>query len=444
MFEKFLNKLFRRRRRRNPNGDTTESYASAIEFVSQNKNEVKALLGTAGASNLAQRLEDIASMTSCHCMALCQKLSGLNKYMVVEASNRNVCKRGTTFTWAHSQVMASSDAKQVIDALPFEQVGGTGFISVPVKNDRNMLVGLLLGISTVKLTDVDAKTQFVHLLAPTFEPEIRCMRYKQEGRQYEQRIISLNQDIEVMSTDLRKEQERSQENRELKSIFLTNLSHEIRTPMTAIMGFIDLLNVTDDEADRHKFLDIIKENGSMLLAVIDNLIDISKLQSSYMMKAACPVQLNELLTQIKDKYQARLNEMGKDVNIETSFALEAPKDTIWFSDEIITKILEQLMDNAVKFTMTGRITISYSMTLKEAIFYVADTGPGIKTSNEDKLFDMFGSVDASEQEVPELSGKGIGLAVAKKYVSLVNGEIHLVPSYKEGTCVSFSIPIEKL
>ena len=416
------------------------NYSSAAEFVEQNIENVKKLLSSVGYNDLLKRLEDIAAMTHCHVVALCQKLPGQNKYMVVDSSERTMCQRGTVFSWSHTQPMASADAASIISTLPFNVIGGTGFISVPVKNERNMLVGILLGISTDRLTDIDAKVRLMHILAPMMEAEVRCVKLRQDVRQCEQRIASLNQSIEVINTDLRRERELTAESRQLKSIFLTNLSHEIRTPMNVIIGFVDLLDKTDDESERQRFIDIVRQSGYQLLKVIDNLVEISKLQSNYMLKPACPVQLNELLTKIKMKYQEELRKEGKEVEVVTVFSLKAPNDTIWNSDEIITKVLTQILDNSCRFTTSGQITISYTVNHKEATFCVTDTGPGFKPGTEKEVFDMFGDISIEDAG----KGKGIGLAVAAKYLSLCGGKIWVDTTYRSGACVNFTIPTDKL
>ncbi len=431
-------KLFGKKRR--VTAQVKGGYASATEFVEKNLDGVKQLLSSVGYNDVQKRLEDMAAMTHCHVVALCQKLPSANKYIVVDSTDKTMCQRGTTFTWSHAQPMASADASAVIASLPFNVIGGTGFISVPVKNDRNMLTGIILAISTDKLSDLDSKTRLLHLLAPLMEAEIRCVKLKQDVRQCEQRIASLNQNIEIMNAGLRREQEQTAESRQLKSIFLTNLSHEIRTPMNVIVGFVDLLDKTEDGEERKKFIEIVRQSSYQLLKVIDNLIEISKLQSNYMLKPACPVQLNELLTRIRLKYQEEIKRSGKPIEIETVFALKTPNDTIWNSDEIITKVMDQVMGNSCRYTQAGKITISYTINHKEAVFCVTDTGPGFKPGMENKVFDMFGEVQVDETG----QGKGIGLAVAAKYLSLCNGKIWIDGSYRGGACVNFSIPTEKL
>ncbi|MCQ2228177.1 MAG: HAMP domain-containing histidine kinase [Bacteroidales bacterium] len=417
------------------------NYSDMSEFVSENFSDLKRLLSSGGYNDRHRRLVDMAGMCGCHCLLLCRK-DAQDKFVVVESSDKSFQVEDRTFTWMHSQPVASNDAAAMLSGLPFPKIGAVGFISVPIKNSKNAQTGLLLGLAVSDISNIDAKTRLLHLLAPTFEADIECEKLKQGRAAYEQRIVSLRQNVEVLTNDLKIEKEKSAENKELKSIFLTNLSHEIRTPMNVIMGFVDLLETVDNESDRTEFISIIKQNCDMLLKVIDNLIDISKLQSSYMFKAASPIQLNDILVEIKERFQGVLREKGKQVDIETSFGLEAPFDTIWNSDEIINKVFDQLLDNACKFTEKGKISFGYSVDHKEATFFVKDTGCGIKSGNEDKIFSMFSATENALTR--QMNGTGIGLAVAKRYIELANGRIWCDTGYKGGACFYFTIPTEKL
>ncbi|MCQ2227081.1 MAG: HAMP domain-containing histidine kinase [Bacteroidales bacterium] len=436
----FFEKLFGKK---NASSQKKSVYVDTSDFVAENLPEIKKLLSSVGYNDRHKRLADLAQMCGCNVMLLCLKLSsGQDKYVVVESSDRTFQVEDREFNWQHSQPAAASDASIMLMSLPFPKIGATGFISVPIKNSKNLLVGILLGLSISAVTNIDDKTRLLHLMAPTFEPELEVERLKQNKAQYDQRIASLRQNIEVMSNDLKIEKERSAESKELKSIFLTNLSHEIRTPMNVIMGFADLMEQAQTDEERNEFVTIIKQNCDILLKVLDNLIEISKLQSSYMFKAASPVQLNAMLDKIKGKYAGVLDSMGKKIVIDSSYALESPYDTIWNSEEIITKIFEQLLDNACKFTTEGKISFGYTMDHKEATFYVRDTGPGIRPGDEENIFNMFGLVDNTLTR--QSSGTGIGLALAKKYIELASGKIWCDVGYKGGACFYFTIPTEKL
>ncbi|MCQ2204486.1 MAG: HAMP domain-containing histidine kinase [Bacteroidales bacterium] len=437
----FFSKIFGHKKA--DNGHKASNYTEVSDFVTDNLVDLKRLLSSTGYNDRHRRLTDLAVMCGCHVMLLCQKMTGHDKYMVIETSDRNFAVEDRTFSWQHSQPAASSDASTMLLNLPFPKIGATGFISVPIKNSKNVQTGILLGLSLNTIDNIDAKTRLLHLMAPLFDPEIEVEKLRQGKAQYEQRIVSLRQNIEVMTNDLKIEKEKSAENKELKSIFLTNLSHEIRTPMNVIMGFVDLLETTEDENDKKEFTVIIKQNCDTLLKVIDNLIEISKLQSSYMFKSSTPVQLNDLLDNIKNHTIEKLASLRKsNISVETSYAMETPNDTIWNSEEIITKTLDQLLDNACKYTEEGKIAFGYSFDHKEAIFYVRDTGCGIKNGEEEKIFNMFSVVDNSLTR--QITGTGIGLAVAKKYVELANGRVWCDTGYKGGACFYFTIPTEKL
>ncbi len=417
--------------------------STGAEFVSKNIADLKQLLNFTGYNDPNKHLENLAKITHCRVIVLCLPTEWQNKYTVVKSSNVNICRCGSSLTWQHLQPWASSDYQNLAQQLPFADSECTEIMSVPVKGEHNVLSGIVIAISEDKTTDVNAKLQMLHLLTPPFEAELRCVKQKQEIRQLEQRIASLNQNIEVLNTDLDKERNIATESKNLKSAFLTNLSHEIRTPMNAVVGFMDLVESAQNDQDRHDFITIMKQNCHQLLRVIDSLIDISKLQSNYLLKPPCPTQLNELLTKVKQKYENLIRHAGKNIVIETSFALDTPNDTIWNSNEIIDKVMDLLMDNAFKFTEQGKISISYSINHKEATFCVTDTGPGVKPGVEGKIFELFDEhekIDGNGEE----HGKGTGLAIASRYLSLAGGRIWLDTSYHGGACFYFSIPADKL
>lgn len=427
--------------KRNELSGRAKSYDDMAEFVSDHAQSVKQLLTAVGYNDRRRRLSDLAKMIDCRVLLLCDKQSGVDRFSIVDANEENFASVTEQFSWHHSQAAASQDAANMLNSLPFPKMGARSFISVPVKNSHNLLSGLLIGISSEHIDNIDSRTQLLYMMAPLFEAELTCERLRQERKQDELRIISLNQNIEAMTADLKRERERSLENKELKSIFITNLSHEIRTPMNVVIGFIDLLDTARDDAERNEFIGIIKDNSRLLLNVIDNLIEVSKLQSSYMFKPSVPHQLNELLDELKNRYQERLTQDNKQVVINTEYSLETPNDTIWNSDEIIQKVMEQLLDNACKFTDSGSITIGYTFETDAARFYVRDTGKGIAPGSEKSIFNMFSVGD----NVPAVDkGNGLGLALAQKFVQLADGDIWVDTEYTGGACFRFSIPTEKL
>ncbi|MCF0190995.1 MAG: HAMP domain-containing histidine kinase [Marinilabiliaceae bacterium] len=435
-----FSKLFHRKSEDVSNA--TKNYSDITEFVSENVTSLKHLLSSHGYNDSQKRLEDLADMLHCPLLLLCAKQKAMSSFSVMMVSDTQYDVFGKQFQWQHSQVAASTDAAQLLESLPFPKMGASSFISVPVKSRRNMLTGLLLGLFVDKVSNIEGKTQLLHLMSPLFESDLQVEILLQERQQYEQRISSLNQNIEIINTDLSREKEKSSENEELRRSFLMNLSHDIRTPMNVLLGFADMLDTAESDEERRSFIDIIKQNSRVMLSVIDNLVDISKVQSSYMFKAAVPSSLNKMLDGILEKYELQLKNCGKSVLIERHYGLEAPNDIIWNSDVIISKVMDALLDNACKFTQEGVINVSYVVDHKLAKFTVSDTGEGIEPGQEDKVFDMFSETEMMTSQREGFSG--IGLSLAKKYVELASGRIWLDTSYTDGASFSFSIPMEKL
>lgn len=432
--------LFSRSKSKTANAAKSQ-YDSAADFLSENIADVKRLLSSVGYNDKHKRLIDLANMTGCQVLLLCSKLNAVDKFKVIDSSDLSYDVIGCEFTWQHNQAAASSEASTMLSKLPFPNMGATSFVSVPIKNSHNVLSGILLGLSFGKIDNMDANTRLLHIMAQPFDAEIECERLKEKQSQYDQRISSLNQTIEILNTDLAREREKSLESRELRSTFLTNFSQEIRTPMNAVVGFVDLLETAQSDEERLEFVSIIKQNSMLLLKDIDSLIEISKMQTGFMFKPAEPQQLNELLTGLKLQFEGKLKQSGKKIPIITSYALSTPEDTIWNSSEIVTKTMELLLDNACKFTDKGEITLGYTMNQKEAKFFVRDTGIGIRNGEENTIFNMFSQ---GEGALERSEGGGIGLALAKKYVELSNGRIWLDMDYSDGACFYFTIPTERL
>ncbi len=420
-----------------------QSYINVTDFVDANLAGVKGFLSTISQGERRSRLADLATMVDCRAVLLCNKLkTGNDKFAVIDSSDVAAFPAETKFTWSHNQAAASMDASALLSALPFQCAGALGFISVPIKNSHNVTTGILLAITCKRLTNIDAKTRLLHMIAPLYNAEIECENLRQEQRQFEQRIVSLNQSIEVTSADLKREREKAKENSEFKSIFLTNLSHEIRTPMNVVLGFIDLLDTAQSDEDRQKFINIIRQNSRLMLTVIDNLIEISKLQSSYMFSPMCPQQLNILLDELKKKYEDKVHHENRDIQIVTSYALPTPNDTIWNSAEIIAKVIDQLMDNALKFTEKGEVVMGYTTSDSEMTFFVRDTGCGVEKGKEETIFQMF-SVEGEDDSRDDRE-YSMGLELARKYLPLTDGSIWVDTQCTRGASFCFSIPNDKL
>lgn len=258
-------------------------------------------------------------------------------------------------------------------------------------------------------------------------------------------IIGIGHDItDLLKTqsELEKAKIRAENADRLKSAFLANMSHEIRTPMNGIIGFADVLqNENIDKDDANRYLSIIKKNGLHLLGLINDIIDISKIESNQVRLWKKEFSLNDLLF---DLYSFFLN----DPKIKDSQKLQLlvhyglpDENSIIFSDETrIKQVITNLLGNAIKFTEEGTIETGYiiNQTSNEIEFFVKDTGIGIPISKQEILFSRFRQVDDSASR--KYGGSGLGLAISKGLAELLGGKIWFKSEKDQGSEFYFSIP----
>lgn len=228
-----------------------------------------------------------------------------------------------------------------------------------------------------------------------------------------------------------------------KSLFLANMSHEIRTPMTAILGFSDILQ--DDElpvSERTKFLQTIERNGKHLLAIINDILDISKIEANQMNIEEIEVNLLDILHDVQSLMQVKAfeKELTLDVNIKAPFPLCIHSDPIR-----IRQIIVNLLSNAIKFTHQGGVTLtawhqaSNNPAMGLLCFEVRDTGIGMTPDQVDKIFMPF--TQADESTTRRFGGTGLGLTISRKLAKLLGGSITVSSKQEEGSTFTFSIAI---
>ena len=234
--------------------------------------------------------------------------------------------------------------------------------------------------------------------------------------------------------------EKAEESDKLKSAFLSNMSHEIRTPMNGILGFSELLNEEElSVEDRKIYLDIINTNGHHLLSIINDILDIARIDSNQLSINNLPFSLHLLLDEILLSYEKSKITIGKE-NID--FILDKglkDDDLIIISDEIrLRQILYNLLGNALKFTKNGFIKFGYTLPGDKIQFYIQDSGMGILKENQLLVFERFRQEE--ETYTRQFGGTGLGLSISKKLTELLGGEMWLVSNPGEGATFYFTIP----
>jgi PAS domain S-box-containing protein len=239
--------------------------------------------------------------------------------------------------------------------------------------------------------------------------------------------------------DLVAAKEKAIEADKLKSAFLANMSHEIRTPMNAIIGFTDLLNMEDlDQTTKDEYVELINSNSMHLLKLIDDIIDISKIEAGELSVAKANVELKSLFNELEQVHKAALKSKGKaDVNIVNK--LPDTNITVVADPMRLQQILTNLVSNSVKFTERGIIEFGVMAHEQDFIkFYVKDTGLGMSKEKLEIIFDRFRQVE--EHMNRQFQGSGLGLAISKQLVELMGGEIWVESKPNEGTVFYFTLP----
>jgi len=255
------------------------------------------------------------------------------------------------------------------------------------------------------------------------------------------RMFGTIQDITLskqIQSDLQRAKEKAEESDHLKSAFLANMSHEIRTPMNGILGFLSLLSNTDLTTDtRNKYISILNSSGERLLNTINDIIEISKIESGDVDTAYSEINIQKLVTFYYDFFLPETEVKNLEFNLllpreHKMIKVKADKNKL-------DSVLINLIKNAIKCTEKGKIEFGYEVIGDDLQFFVKDTGIGINKESIDVIFKRFTQSDISRTRAHE--GSGIGLSICKAYVELMGGKIHVESEENKGSHFYFTIPI---
>ncbi len=246
-------------------------------------------------------------------------------------------------------------------------------------------------------------------------------------------MLCINYDITPLKETEQKliiARDKAEELDRLKSAFLANMSHEIRTPLNAIVGFSSLLAETDSRNERQEYIKIVQENNELLLQLISDILDLSKIEAGTFNFVYTNVDVNETCAEIIKSMSMKVSK-----GVELIFEEPLPECYLYTDKNRFTQVISNFINNALKFTQQGCITLGYEQVSHQKIkFYVRDTGMGIPEEKQKSIFERFMKLNTFVQ------GTGLGLSICKSIVSQMGGEIGVDSTEGIGSCFWFTHP----
>lgn len=241
-------------------------------------------------------------------------------------------------------------------------------------------------------------------------------------------MICINYDITELK-DSQLKRERAEELDRLKSAFLANMSHEIRTPLNAIVGFSQLLAETDDPEERHEFVEIIDSNNRMLLQLISDILDLAKIESGTMDLKFADMNVKEVINEIVTSFRIKMPD-----NVALIAPQDSPECQIYSDRMRLTQVISNFLNNAIKYTSEGCITLAYEIIGDEIKFSETDTGDGMSQEIQAHIFDRFYKGNTFKQ------GTGLGLSICETIVNRLGGRIGVNSELGKGSTFWFTHP----
>lgn len=270
--------------------------------------------------------------------------------------------------------------------------------------------------------------------------EVFSSKTEYKGKLLLHSIVHDVTDKKQLMTELIEAKEKAEESDRLKSAFLANMSHEIRTPLNGIIGFSELMADPFFNGDqKDEFIKHILNNGQSLLSLISDIMDISKMESGGVTIHRRKIDVNGFLKELRGQHLLKFKEKGVGLNIEIPRGYLSQNVNVFADENRMRQILNNLVDNALKFTENGSVSIGYKQRINLIEFYVKDTGIGIPKEYHNIIFDRFRQVETSYAR--KFGGTGLGLAIAKNLIEMMGGKIWLESDMGVGSAFFFTLPV---
>ncbi|MBI9067099.1 MAG: DUF4154 domain-containing protein [Salinivirgaceae bacterium] len=249
--------------------------------------------------------------------------------------------------------------------------------------------------------------------------------------------------VEQRTGELLKAKEKAEESNRLKSSFIANMSHEIRTPMNAVLGFSRMLSNSENSKEKtNEYVSIIISNAKSLMRLIDDIIDLSNIEAGKLLIKKADYNIDAMLNELLLIYKEKFNTENPNLDLNLIKSGEDEKNIVYLDKLRVNQVLMSLLDNALKFTPSGKVEFGYDMVNKSTIqFFVSDTGIGIEKGKHKIIFERFLKIETNKKIL--YRGTGLGLSICKSIVSELKGQIGLTSEPDKGSRFWFTIPTTK-
>jgi signal transduction histidine kinase len=278
--------------------------------------------------------------------------------------------------------------------------------------------------------------EFYYQIKTLLKMKLMDDELKKEKILLELKVKDRTLELEKETEKLKKEKKRAEESDKLKSIFLNNISHEIRTPLNSILGFSSIIDKNTNIDKILEYINIIKISGKMLLHIMDNILDLSKIQAGIIDFEKEYFNLDQFLLNLKEKYIKITHKYNKDIDIIYNVT-DKNNNNIYSDKKRIEQILNNLVINAIKFTDKGYVEYGYDIKNNIIEFFVKDTGIGIDKNNFEIIFESFTQLKNKYKD-----GMGIGLTISKEIINIMGGKIWIESELDKGSIFHFTIPLQ--
>lgn len=286
----------------------------------------------------------------------------------------------------------------------------------------------------------DEKCKFI--MSPPHKIQEHVERYTSKSAQLLNKKITYDIptffERKKMEEEMQNARKKAEESDRSKSEFLANMSHEIRTPMNAIIGYVDLMLLDKISHEHRSYLETLKESGKLLLNLMNDILDVSKIEAGQLVVENIPFSIKELFQEKEITFNLMISRNGSKIKLIKNLS-DNITDRIYGDPTRLQQILYNLLNNALKFTSEGIIEFGAKIIENEMLeFYVKDSGIGVEEKDHTKIFEMFGQVDTSSTR--SYGGSGLGLTISKKLVELMGGKIRMKSVPGKGSTFYFTLP----